>query len=423
MAAKDILIPDLGGATAVDVIEILVSPGDKVEKEDSLVTLEGDKASMDVPAPFSGVVKAIKMKIGDKVSENDLLLTMDIEEEEAKEEPKAATKVPAAASTAPVPQAPTVTIEKTERPLTEGLDIHAGPAVRRIAREFGIDLKKVRATGRKGRILKEDIQNYVKSVVAGGQAGAMATATGLQVPPAPVIDFSKFGEIETQPLTKIKRFTGVNTHRSWVTVPHVTQFDEADITEMEAFRKNNKAKAEKAGYKLTPLAFLMKAVAIALREMPTFNASLDASGNNLLLKKYFNIGVAVDTPNGLVVPVIREVDKKSLYELAEELKAISAKARDKGLSLNEMQGSCFTISSLGGIGGTAFTPIINTPDVAILGVSKSQVKPIYKDGEFEGRLMLPLSLSYDHRVIDGAQAARFTKLLGELLTDIRQLLL
>jgi pyruvate dehydrogenase E2 component (dihydrolipoamide acetyltransferase) len=296
--------------------------------------------------------------------------------------------------------------------------VHAGPAVRRVAREFGVDLAKVTATGPKQRILKEDVQKYVKETLA-----KQTSSGGMGLPQAPMVDFSQFGQTEVKALTKIKRLTGTNLHRNWLLVPHVTQFDEADITELEAFRNAEKASAEKQGYKLTPLIFIMKAVVAALKAYPQFNASLDASGESLILKKYYNIGVAVDTPNGLVVPVIRDVDKKSIYDLAKELAEISKKAREKGLSVNDMQGGCFSISSLGGIGGTAFTPIVNLPEVAILGVSKAQMKPIYSKGQFEPRLMLPLSLSYDHRVIDGADGARFTSYLAHLLADIRRVLL
>ncbi len=400
----DVLVPDIGGATNVDVIDVLVKPGDQVNVEDALITLETEKASMDVPSPFTGTVKELKLKVGDKAEEGSLILTMEAEgapETKAEEKPTVAEK-PAAAKPAPEPA-----------PVPAG-DVHAGPAVRRLARELDINLNQVRGTGSKGRITKEDL----KAALGGGGSGM-----GLAVAPAPAIDFSKFGEVEIQPLNKIKRFAGKNVHRSWVTVPHVTQFAEADITEMEAFRKTQKASAEAQGLKLTPLVFIMKAVISSLKAYPQFNASLDASGENLVLKKYFNLGVAVDTPNGLVVPVVRDVDKKGFFDLAKELGAISTKARDKGLMPQDMQGSCFTISSLGGIGGTAFTPIVNTPDVAILGLSRSSMKPVYQDGQFVPRLMLPLSLSYDHRVIDGADGARFVMYLAQRLADIRTLLL
>lgn len=415
---QEIFIPDLGGANDVDVIELMVVPGTAVEKDDSLLTLEGDKASMEVPAPMSGVLKEFKIKVGDKVNQGDLMGLMEVEGSAVN---TAATKTSSALTKTEAAESHKVE-KAVETISTNGDSVHAGPAVRRIAREFGVDLQKISGTGSKGRIVKEDVQSYVKDIMS-GQGTKSAGASGLSIAAAPQIDFSKFGEVETQKLSKIKRLTGVNTHRSWVTVPHVTQFDEADITEMEAFRKSKKADAEKLGYKLTPLVFMMKAVVKCLQAFPTFNSSLDSSGENLIMKKYFHIGVAADTPNGLVVPVIRDVDKKSLFELSKELRDISTKAREKGLMPNEMSGSCFTISSLGGIGGTAFTPIVNTPDVAILGVSKSKMSPVWNGKDFEPRLMLPLSLSYDHRVIDGAEAARFTSLLSKLLGDIRELLL
>lgn len=414
-----ITLPDLGTSAEVDVIEVMMQVGDSVAKEDALITLEGDKATMDVPAPVDGTITSITVKVGDKVKTGMQIGTMKAQgaapekaaptaqpttkaEEAPKEQPKAQPEV----KPAPVQTAP-----------TSNKNVYAGPAVRRLAREFGVDLTQVAGTGRKNRILKEDVQNYVKSRLASGGG------SGINVAAAPQIDFSQFGEIDIQPLNKIKRLTGANVHRSWVTVPHVTQFDEADITEMEAFRKANKATAEAQGVKLTPLVFIMKAVVAALKAFPAFNASLDATGENLIYKKYFNIGVAVDTPNGLVVPVIRDVDQKGFLELARELGEISTKAREKGLMPKEMSGSCFTISSLGGIGGTAFTPIVNTPDVAILGVSKASIKPVYQNDEFVPRLMLPLSLSYDHRVIDGAEGARFSRFLSDSLEDIRRLLL
>lgn len=414
----NIIVPDIGGADDVDIIEVLVAKGDTVAEGDSLITLESEKASMEVPSSHAGVVQDIKVKVGGKISEGGLILTLisdaasskpAVPEQKAPETQTAAPQAPAKSQATPVQSAPQVT--------ATAANTHASPVVRRLAREFGVDLTQVTGSGRKSRILKEDVQAYVKSRLASGGA------QGLAVPPAPVIDFSKFGDIEVLKLKKIKRLTGVHVHRSWVTIPHVTQFDEADITELEAFRKSNKKQAEEQGFKLTPLVFIMKAVVSCLKQFPTFNASLDPSGENLILKKYFHIGVAADTPNGLVVPVIRDVDQKGFFELAKELAEISKKARDKGLMPQEMQGSCFTISSLGGISGTAFTPIVNMPDVAILGVSKSKIQPVYIDGEFVPRLMLPLSLSYDHRVIDGAEAARFTAFLGACLSDLRKLLL
>lgn len=429
-ATQQIKVPDIGGAKDVTVIEILVKPGDVINKDDSLITLESDKASMEVPSSTSGKVKDIKLKIGDKVSEGDLILTVDVEEAEVAKESKTTEKPAAEIQTE---EKVTAVDKKTETkaeiseikvsergqaqqfPIESYADIHAGPSVRRLGRELGVDLKQVQGSGRKNRILLEDVQAFVKNALQN-------KGTGIAVSPAQEIDFSKFGAVETKPLSRIKRLTGINVHRSWITVPHVTQFDEADTTELEAFRVAHKSEAEKLGFKLTLLVFLMKAVVVCLKKFPNFNSSLDVSGENLILKKYFNIGVAVDTPNGLVVPVIRGVDQKGLYQLADELAKISQKAREKGLSPAEMQGSCFTISSLGGIGGIAFTPIVNAPDVAILGVSKATMKPVYIDGQFVPRLMLPLSLSYDHRVIDGAAGARFTTYLSKLLGDVRQLL-
>jgi pyruvate dehydrogenase E2 component (dihydrolipoamide acetyltransferase) len=428
LTVKTIEIPDIGGAENVDVIEVLVKPGDKIQKESSLITLESEKASMEVPSPYAGTVKEVKVKVGDKVSQGSAIVSVDVAEEgkaepaaiakkEAKEEPKKVEEKPvekkeAAPAAVTKPQAPPIT------KATASAEVYAGPAARRLARELGVELSAVPGSGPKNRVMKDDIKAYVKAELAKPKGTA-----GFVMPAAPQVDFAKFGSIEIQPLNKIKKLTGINVHRSWITVPHVTQFGEADITELEAFREQQKAAVEKRGVKLTPLVFIMKAVVAALKAMPQFNSSLDASGENLILKKYYHLGVAVDTPNGLVVPVVRDVDKKGVFELAKELAEISKKAREKGLSLNEMQGSCFTISSLGGIGGTAFTPIVNTPDVAILGVSKSSIKPIYQNGAFMPRLMLPLSLSYDHRVIDGADGARFMVHLTEWLTDIRTLLL
>lgn len=421
MVAKNITVPDIGGAEQVDVIEVLVKLGDTVKVDTALVTLESDKATMEVPSSDAGVVKELKIKVGDKVSQGSVILVLDTAEKETVQ-PK-----PAEAPVAKAPEKqPEQEVEKepeqvqtgTVIPAGHNADVHAGPAVRKLAREFGVDLAEVAASGRKQRILKEDIQQYVKARLA-----QVPATTGSALPLAPVIDFSKFGPVETQALSRIKKISGKNLHRNWLLVPHITQFNEVDITDMEEFRIANKATYEKQGIKLTPLVFIMKAVATSLKTYPQFNASLDANGENLILKKYVHIGVAVDTPDGLVVPVIRDVDKKGLLELAKELAAVSEKARNKQLTANDMQGGCFSISSLGGIGGTAFTPIVNLPEVAILGVSKSSFKPIYQDGEFVPRLMLPLSLSYDHRVIDGADGARFVTFLGNALSDIRSLLL
>lgn len=427
MADNEILVPDIGGASDVDVIEVLVKPGDVIKVDDTIITLESEKASMDVPADKAGVVVDVKVKVGDKLSEGDVILTLKVDESSATPKKPAESTAPSetpASKKAEPPKAAEKISENSpgelhfEESFSDVGDLNAGPGVRRIAREFGIDLNQIKGSGEKGRITKEDVQEYVKARLKGGGG------SGFALPSAPKVDFSKFGEIETEALSKIKKISGANLHRNWVTIPHVTQFEEVDITEMEAFRAEQKEAAEKMGCKLTPLVFIMKTVVAALQEFPLFNSSLDASGENLIMKKYFHIGVAVDTPNGLVVPVIRDVDKKDLFQLSKELGDISKKAREKGLGLADMQGGCFTISSLGGIGGTAFTPIINAPEVAILGVSRSQKKPVYQpDGSLIPRLMLPLSLSYDHRVIDGAQAARFIVYLAKCLADIRTLLL
>lgn len=426
MAIKEILVPDLGNVANAEIIDIAVKPGDKVQAEDALITLESDKASMDIPAPFAGMVKELKVKKGDKVSTGKLILTMETDAtgtEKTKPSSEKQESKPAPAQT--TPKEPSKDTIKSEKPVASAeiddeddeSDVHAGPGVRRLAREFGIDFSRIKGTGPKGRILKEDLQGYVKSALAGG------AATGSGLPTAPTVDFAQFGAVEAKPLSRIKRLTATNLHRNWLLVPHVTQFDEADITELETFRKAQQAEAEKQKIKLTPLVFIMKAVVTALKAFPNFNASLAPNGEELILKKYFHIGVAVDTPEGLVVPVIRDVDKKGLFELAKELGEVSAKARAKNLTPNDMQGSSFTISSLGGIGGTAFTPIVNLPDVAILGVSKAAMKPVYQEGHFIPRLMLPLSLSYDHRVIDGAEGARFIVHLAGSLSDIRKTLL
>ena len=418
----DVMIPDIGGATDVDVIEILVKAGQSVEKGQSLVTLEGDKATMDIPAPASGMVETILLKIGDKVAQGAPVLVMNATEEIAVK--SSAPDQPAASSPA-VPPVVEVSEPPQSIPLPEpvtdgsGSFVSAGPSVRRMARELGVDLTKIRGQGRKSRILKEDVQSYIKSRLA----EKPSSAGGFSLPQSPVIDFSKFGDIEVKPLNKIKKLTGVNVHRSWITIPHVTQFDETDITDLEAFRKSESESASKSGYKLTVLAFVVKAVSKALQMFPQFNASLDASGENLIFKHYVNIGIAVETPNGLVVPVIKQVDQLSVGDIALEMARLSQKAREKGISPADMSGGCFTISSLGGIGGTAFTPIVNSPEVAILGLSRSQIKPVYDGKEFKPRLMLPLSMSYDHRVIDGAEAARFTRYIADLLSDIRRVLL
>jgi len=440
---KDVLVPDIGDFKNVPIIEVLVKPGDAVKKEDALVTLESDKATMDIPSPYSGVVKALKVKVGDKVSEGSALLAIGVSEEASV----------ATAAPAPSPQPHSIGSEQASTSRGEGKGggvtphssplttypaqkvvpsppptlpamearahlAHASPSVRRFARELGVDLAHVAGSGPKNRILEEDVQGYVKNELSRPRAGA-----GFTLPEMPQVDFAKFGAIETVPLSRIKKLAGANLHRNWVSIPHVTQHDEADITDLEAFRNSSSAETEKQGFKLTMLSFLIKACVTALKAHPEFNASLDKSGENLVLKKYYHIGVAVDTPEGLVVPVIRDADRKGVFDLARELAEVSKRAREKKLSPAEMQGGCFSISSLGGIGGTAFTPIINAPEVAVLGVSKAQTKPVYKDGQFAPRLILPLALSYDHRVIDGAAAARFTTYLCSVLSDIRRLLL
>ena len=429
----EVQVPDIGGDTDVDVIEILVAEGDTVEAEDGLITLETDKATMDVPAPKAGTVTKLLIKQGDKASQGTPVIMLKVKGAAKPAAPKAESK-PAAASApaaqAPQQKAPPVPHHPSAGNKPKTGKVHASPSVRRLAREFGVDLTQVDATGRKGRILKEDIQSYVKHELARPKATAGAVASGntgggLQVIAQPKVDFSKFGEIEEKPLTRIQKISGPNLHRNWVTIPHVTQFEEADITDLEDFRKQQNVIADKRklGVKITPLVFMMKAVADALKAYPVFNTSLSADGESLIQKKYYHIGIAVDTPGGLVVPVVRDVDKKGIMEISKELMEISVKARDGKLKAADMQGSCFTISSLGGIGGTAFTPIVNAPDVAILGVSKSDIKPKWNGKEFEPRLMVPLSLSYDHRVIDGAVAARFAVHLKAVLEDMRQMLL
>lgn len=428
---KNVTTPDLGGAADVTVIEVLVKPGDTIAADTPIMTLESDKATMEIPSSDAGVVKEVKVKVGDKVSSGSVLITVETGAKEKQAETKPAEKPaekpveavkPEAVKTAETPKAEK--LEPASSVLTgtvqSSSDIHAGPGVRRLARELGVDLMMVSGSGPKQRIIKEDVQGFVKTQLAKVQNGG---GNALGFPPAPVVDFSKFGATEMQSLSRIKKISGKNLQRNWVMIPHVTQFGEADITGLEEFRKAQKNELEKQKIKLTPLVFIMKAVVASLKAYPQFNASLDPSGENLILKKYYHIGVAVDTPDGLVVPVVRDVDKKGLMDLAKELAQVSEKARSKQLTPGDMQGGCFSISSLGGIGGTAFTPIINAPEVAILGVSKSSYKPVYQDGEFVPRLMLPLSLSYDHRVIDGADGARFISHLSNMLSDIRNLLL
>lgn len=428
---KEILIPDIGDFEDVEVIEILVAEGDTVAVEDSLISVESDKATMEIPAPEAGVVTEVKVALGDKVSEGSLILMLEPSGEAAPAEkptteqaPEPAPIAATVAATAPAPKPVSTPAAPVSRPSpTAVIDevsfsrAYASPSVRKFARELGVNLGQVSGSGRKGRITRDDVKAFVKRAMTEGMGGG-----GMAVAPMPEIDFSQWGEIETRPLTKINKLTGQFLHRNWVTVPHVTQFDEADITELEARRKAMAAEYSEKGIKITPLVFMMKAVVATMKELPRFNSSLDSSGENLILKNYFNVGIAVDTPDGLVVPVVRDVDKKDLVELATELGEISVKAREKKLKPTDMQGGCFTISSLGGIGGTKFTPIVNAPEVAILGVSRHKMQPVWNGESFEPRLMLPLCLSYDHRVIDGADGARFTTFLSKTLADVDSLL-
>lgn len=428
-ALKEVQVPDIGG-DEVTVTEIMVNVGDSISEEQSLITVEGDKASMEVPAPFAGTLKEIKVAAGDKVKTGSLIMVFEV----AGAAPVAAPvqAAPAAAVAPAQAAAPVAAAPATSGEFQENHEYsHASPVVRRLAREFGVNLAKVKGSGRKNRILKEDVQNYVKEALKRLESGAQAAASGkgdgaaLGLLPWPKVDFSKFGDTEVQPLSRIKKISGANLHRNWVMIPHVTQWDNADITELEKFRQEQNAMEAKrdTGMKITPLVFIMKAAAKALEAFPAFNSSLSDDGESLILKKYVNIGIAVDTPNGLVVPVFKDVNKKGIYELSKELAEVSKKARGGKLTAADMQGGCFTISSLGGIGGTAFTPIVNAPEVAILGVSKSEMKPVWNGKEFAPRLQLPLSLSYDHRVIDGAEGARFITYLNECLSDIRRLVL
>ncbi|MFQ2911688.1 pyruvate dehydrogenase complex dihydrolipoyllysine-residue acetyltransferase [Aeromonas caviae] len=426
--AKDVNVPDIGG-DEVEVTEIMVAVGDKVEADQSLITVEGDKASMEVPAPFAGVVKEIKVKAGDKVSTGSLIMVFEV----AGAAPAAvAAPAPAAApvAAAPVAAAPAPVAQAAAASdfVANDAYVHASPAVRRLAREFGVNLAKVKASGRKGRIVKEDVQAYVKDAVKRAESAPAAgtgTGNGMSVVAWPKVDFSKFGPVEELELTRIQKISGPALHRNWAMIPHVTQFDEADTTDLEAFRKeqNILAEKQKLDVKITPLVFILKAAAKALEAHPRFCSALSEDGSKLIMKKYIHIGVAVDTPNGLVVPVVRDVNKKGIHELSRDLAEISKKARAGKLTAADMQGGCFTISSLGGIGGTSFTPIVNAPEVAILGVSKSEMKPKWNGKEFVPRLMLPLALSYDHRVIDGADGARFITTLSGVLSDIRRLVL
>ncbi len=432
-ATQKITVPDIGGASGVDVIELLVKPGDKIEKDTPLVTLESDKASMEIPSPAAGIVASLSVKIGDKISEGDVILLYTPSDQ-----------APATAAATPVKtqeQSPVVVeetkpiaqtastapleAEAVKAPISESANkdesmISAGPAARRLAHALGVSLTDVNGSGRKSRVSKEDVEQYVKQRLL---SSAQNSGSGFALPRAKTIDFSQFGAIETKALNKIKRLTGQGVHQSWITIPHVTQFDSADITELEAFRKAEVEKNKQAPYKLTILAFVCKVVCKALQVYPQFNASLDHSGESIILKQYYNMGIAVETPQGLVVPVIKGIDKLSVGDIAAEMARLSTKAREKGLMPGDMSGGCFTISSLGGIGGTAFTPIVNSPEVAILGLSKASIQPVYQSGAFVPRLILPLSLSYDHRVIDGAEAARFTRFISEGLSDLRRILL
>ncbi|GHY23745.1 pyruvate dehydrogenase, E2 component, dihydrolipoamide acetyltransferase [Vibrio cholerae] len=426
-ALKEVQVPDIGG-DEVTVTEIMVNVGDSISEEQSLITVEGDKASMEVPAPFAGTLKEIKVAAGDKVKTGSLIMVFEV----AGAAPVAAPAQAAVSAAAPAQAAAPAAAPAASGEFQENHEYsHASPVVRRLAREFGVNLAKVKGSGRKNRILKEDVQNYVKEALKRLESGAQAAASGkgdgaaLGLLPWPKVDFSKFGDTEVQPLSRIKKISGANLHRNWVMIPHVTQWDNADITELEKFRQEQNAMEAKrdTGMKITPLVFIMKAAAKALEAFPAFNSSLSDDGESLILKKYVNIGIAVDTPNGLVVPVFKDVNKKGIYELSKELAEVSKKARGGKLTAADMQGGCFTISSLGGIGGTAFTPIVNAPEVAILGVSKSEMKPVWNGKEFAPRLQLPLSLSYDHRVIDGAEGARFITYLNECLSDIRRLVL
>jgi pyruvate dehydrogenase E2 component (dihydrolipoamide acetyltransferase) len=426
-AGMPVAVPDIGDFKEVEVIEILVKPGDTVAKEQSLVTLESDKATMEIPSPAGGVVKEIRIKVGDKVSKGTAILVLDSSDAPAPAEKPAPAKQSAPVAAAPVP-APSVPPKPLPREPHEETSSkpHASPSVRKFARELGVDLARVPATGPKGRILHADVQAFVKNALSKTATKPEARGGGglpFNLPAWPEVDFAKFGPVESKPLSRIQKLSGPYLHRNWISMPHVTQFDEADITDLEAFRKAQTVETEKKGFKLTMLAFMIKACVTSLRQFPQFNASLDKSGETLIIKKYFHIGVAVDTPGGLVVPVVRDADRKGVFDIAHELADLSKLARDGKLKAGDMQGGTFSISSLGGIGGTAFTPIINAPEVAILGVSRGSMKPVWNGKEFAPRLMLPLSLSYDHRVIDGATAARFSSHLVSVLSDIRKLIL
>ena len=445
MSLKEVLVPDIGNFESVDVIEVLVKAGDTIALDDSLITVESDKASMDIPAPFAGVVKEVKIKVGDKIAQGHLLLTLEVVETAAPEavpilahSPAAVKAVETPKTAIPVPSRPAPEppkkVQPTHQPLPVGESVvvnggkmsHASPSVRKFARELGVNLAIVKGSASKNRITESDVQAFVKNELAKPRTENMGAGLGsLATLPMPVIDFSQFGDIESKPLSRIKKISGANLHRNWVTAPHVTQFDEADITDLEEFRKSMMKDAEKRGVKLTLLAFLIKASVNALKAYPNFNSSLAPDGDSLILKSYYNIGFACDTPDGLVVPVVKDVQSKDVLDIARDLAELSMRARERKLKIEEMQGGCFTISSLGGIGGTMFTPIINCPEVAILGVSRSSMQPVYntESKEFEPRLILPISLSYDHRVVDGADGARFTSHMRMMLSDVRRLLL
>lgn len=444
MSTIEVKVPDIGDFKEVEIIEVMVKVGDSVKVDQSLITVESDKASMEIPSSHAGVVKEIKVAVGGKVAEGSLILVLDAAGAAAvvpaaAAPAVAATPAPAsvaaaavAAATPAAAPAPAVATPAAAAPVQTAAagKAHASPSVRKFARELGVDLTKVAGSGPKGRVTQQDVQNFVKGIMASGPAAAVAASApvngsgaGLNLLPWPALDFSKFGETTLQPLSRIKKLSGPNLHRNWVMIPHVTQFDEADITELEEFRKSSNEALAKSGVKLTMLAFVIKASVAALKKFPAFNASLDATGENLILKQFYNVGFAADTPNGLVVPVVKNADKKSVSEIAKEMGELSAQARDGKLKPADMQGATFTISSLGGIGGTAFTPIINAPEVAILGLSKSAIKPVWDGKQFQPRLMLPLSLSYDHRVIDGAMAAKFAAYLADILADMRKTLL
>lgn len=435
---REVAVPDIGEFKNVEIIEVLVKPGDVIKPEDSLITLESDKAAMEVPSSHGGTVKSLLVKVGDRVSKGTpVLILTETEAAAASSAPVPATATPAEPEPAPSP-GPTATAEPSPQPAPPAAVVaataladtaepgqsvpHASPSVRRFARELGADISRISGSGSKGRILKEDVQAFIKKALQRADQPAIG-GSALALPPAPVIDFSRFGPIESQPLSRIKKLSGANLHRSWITTPHVTQFDQADITELEAFRVSLKAEAEKRGVKLTFLPFVIKAMVAALKAYPNFNASLSPNGEALILKRYFHFGIAVDTADGLIVPVLRDVDQKGLFELSAELAELGNKARGKKLRGSDLEGGTFTLSSLGGVGGTAFTPIINPPEVAILGLSRTQTQPVYQNGQFVPRLMLPLSLSYDHRVIDGAEGAHFITYLSGLLADMRRVLL